>query len=154
MAFKIFISYSTKDLHIVNQVKNLASGKNIELFVAQYSIVPSQILSNSIEYAISNCDLFILLWSQNSKSSEWVPQEIGIAKAYGKTILPIILDKQLTLPGFINDLKYLDATSNLNDALNWLETHLSNLAFNKLQKERIAILGTGALILYMLSDRK
>jgi len=59
------------------------------------------------ETPIGTCDLFVLLWSANAKASDWVPQEIGKAHSLQKTILPLVLEDGLALPGFISGLKYL-----------------------------------------------
>ena len=79
MSLKVFISYSTKDLHIVDFVRSILAGAPVEVFVAEYSVAPGTPLSPAIITAIKQCNLFILLWSHNSRASEWVPQEIGIA---------------------------------------------------------------------------
>jgi len=154
MAFKVFISYSTKDLEIVNKVRDILLDSQIEVYIAEYSANPGDVLSSKIHQAIETCDIFILLWSRNSKNSEWVPQEIGIAKGLGKIILPVVLNHNLKLPGFISDLKYLDATTNLQDGFNWLEGYIKNLAFKKIQKDKLVLLGLGAAFFYLLSQSK
>lgn len=105
--FKVFISYSTHDLTNVTELQKSLIGTGVEVFVAEHSVAASEPLSDKISSAIGACDLFILLWSANAKASEWVPQEIGKAHSLQKTILPLILEEGLALPGFISGLKYL-----------------------------------------------
>jgi len=105
--FKVFVSYSTHDLKNVTELQQSLVGTGVEVFVAAHSVVPSELLSEKISAAIGNCDLFILLWSAKAKVSDWVPQEIGKAHSLQKTILPLVLDEGLDLPGFISGLKYL-----------------------------------------------
>lgn len=150
MAFKVFISYSTKDLPIVDKIKNLVQNSDVEVFVAEYSVLPSESLSVSIEQAIKSCDLFVLIWSKNSQESSWVPQEIGIAKAIGKRILPIVLNPNLPLPGFIRDLKYLDNTKGPNETLQFMQTHVLNLANNKIEQNSKTWLILVALFLFIM----
>ena len=100
MIFKIFVSYSTHDLKQVELLKNQLKGTSIEIFVAEHSISPSQELAPTISRSISDCDLFVVLWSKNAQDSEWVSQEIGKAHALNKTILPLVLNKGLKLPGY------------------------------------------------------
>lgn len=107
MTYKVFISYSTKDFPLADYVRNLLQHSSVEVFVAEYSVVPGQSLPVEIIAAIKNCNLFILLWSENSKESEWVPQEIGIATSEKKPILPVVPHQKISLPGFISSLKYL-----------------------------------------------
>lgn len=40
MALKVFISYSTKDLNVVEFARTMLSGPTIEVFVAEYSAAP------------------------------------------------------------------------------------------------------------------
>jgi hypothetical protein len=105
--FKVFVSYSTHDLKNVEQLRQSLCGTGIEVFVAEHTVSPSEVLSEKISSAIATCDLFVLLWSSNARSSEWVAQEIGKAHSLQKTILPLVLEKGLGLPGFISGLKYL-----------------------------------------------
>jgi hypothetical protein len=105
--FKVFVSYSTYDLKNVEQLQQSLQGSGVEVFVAEHSIAPSETLAAKISTAISGCDLFVLLWSENARASEWVPQEIGKAHSLNKPILPLVLTEGLNLPAFINNLKYL-----------------------------------------------
>jgi len=105
--FKVFVSYSTQDLKNVAELNQSLVGTGVEVFVAEHAVLPSEQLSAKISSAISACDLFVLLWSENAKASEWVSQEIGKAHSLNKQILPLVLTEGLNLPGFISDLKYL-----------------------------------------------
>src|SRR4051812_24772494 len=107
MGFSIFISYSTQDLRLAAGMKKVLDAAGSSVYLAEYSAPPGVALTAHIAGAIKACDLFILLWSTHSKSSEWVPQEIGLAQAYRKQILPVVLEPGLGLPGFIRDIKYL-----------------------------------------------
>lgn len=105
--FKVFVSYSTHDLKNVTELQQSLVGTGIEVFVAEHSVSPSELLTEKISAAIADCDLFVLLWSAKAKASDWVPQEIGKAHSLQKIILPLVLDEGLDLPGFISGLKYL-----------------------------------------------
>lgn len=105
--FKVFISYSTHDLTSVTELHQSLNGTGVEVFVAEHSVSASELLTEKISSAIAACDLFILLWSANARASDWVQQEIGKAHSLNKTILPLVLDDGLALPGFIGGLKYL-----------------------------------------------
>ncbi len=110
MAYNVFISYSSKNLSIVDWARaTLPQPGHIAVFAAEYSVRPSQVLNKEIESAIRTCDLFVLLWTHDARHSDYVPQEIGIAKGCFKTILPVVMEANVPVPGFISDLKYLDA---------------------------------------------
>lgn len=91
MALQVFISYSTKDLPTVDFVKTMLAGTSVEVYVAEYDLPPGTPISPAIAAKIKTCDLFIVLWSANSRTSDWVQQEIGIAKGIGRQIIPVVL---------------------------------------------------------------
>lgn len=151
MAFKVFISYSTKDLKIVAHVRSLLQGSNIEVFVAEYSVKPGQILPAELITAVKTCNLFLLLWSENSKESEWVSQEIGIATAENKPIMPIVLNPGMSLPGFIKNRKYLAAHKNAEEAFTWLKANVFEQAQKQAQVDGLIWLALGAATVWLLS---
>ena len=105
MAFKVFISYSTRDLTRTAQVKGLLEAAGAQVFVAEYSVPSGADLAQEIIAAIRACDIFVLLWSYHAKNSEWVPQEIGIAKGCSKPVIPVVLHQSAELPGFLKGRK-------------------------------------------------
>ena len=151
MGLKVFISYSTEDIEVVNFVRSMLVGAPVQVFVAEYSVAPGTSLSPAIIRSIKQCDLFILLWSRNARVSEWVTQEIGIAKSEGKQIIPVVLHPGLPLPGFIADLKYLDVPKNPQGAFTWLRDNVVAQATDKQKQESIAWLAIGGALLWLLS---
>jgi hypothetical protein len=161
--FKIFVSYSTHDLKQVELLRNQLKDTSIEIFVAEHSISPSQELAPTISKSISECDLFVVLWSKNAQESEWVSQEIGKAHALNKKILPLVLSKGLKLPGFINNLKYLSIYEEKKDPLvaaqnviiesyNNKKSQLAKAeAAKQKDKDALVVMGTGAFLLWALS---
>jgi hypothetical protein len=155
MAYKVFISYSTMDLPIVDAFRQLLSNADVEVFVAEYSVWPSQQLNQGIEAALRSCDLFVLLWSQNSRASEYVQHEVGVARGCNKTILPVMLQPGLTLPGFVSELKYLPAYQNPPQALAWIQAFVAKNAAQQQQAVVVLVLlALLALVLLMSNDRR
>lgn len=155
MDLKIFFSYSSKDLPVLDYIRTILAGSPVQVFVAEHSVAPGQALSSEIIAAIKQCDLFILLWSKNSKISEWVPQEIGVAKSENKQIIPVVLQSGLRLPGFISDLKYLDVEKDPERAFTWLRDNVFARADQKRKQEHIGagLLALGGLFM-LLASRK
>lgn len=131
MSFKVVISYSTKDIQFVEQVQQMLVSTSIDVFVAERSVLPGQSLSSEIISAIKSCDLFVLLWSKNSQSSEWVPHEIGIAKAAERKIIPLMLEPSLEPPVFIRDIKYLSVYDDPEKSLAWLQQYVLDRSHHK-----------------------
>lgn len=154
MSYKVFISYSSKDLAIVKQFEiSLSQYPGIEVFVADYSIAPGSAFRDEIINEIDTSNLFVLLWSKNSKTSEWVSQEIGIAKTKQKPILPIVLHKRLKLPGFINDLEYLAAYKNPEESLRILQKNVFELAQKKMKGDALFGFILAGAFVWLLSQK-
>lgn len=163
--FNVFISYSTHDLHQVKAVQAQMQNTPLRVFVAEHSVTASQQLAPSIDEAIQGCDLFIVLWSNSAKDSEWVSQEIGKATALRKKILPLVLDEDLSLPGFISDLKYIPVYKNVEGALQEasriaedeyqkkLAAEQSLAAQKQKEKDNLVIMGLGALFLWAITQK-
>jgi hypothetical protein len=154
MNYSVFISYSTKDLGIVTYVKNLLENYSIKVYVAEYTAPPGVDLTNHIKDSINSCDLFILLWSSNSKKSEWVTQEIALANANNKPIIPVVLEPNLELPVFIKNLKYLEAYTNPQQAFEYLRRYVYEAADKKSRVDGLVMLGLGTAFLYLLTSGK
>lgn len=161
MKFNIFVSYSTEDLPQVELLRQQLKDTPIEVFIAEHSVLPSEALAPKIAAAINGCDLFVLLWSPNSKTSDWVPQEIGRATALGKSILPLILSEGMHLPGFLQGLKYLsiykDADLSLKKARELIleayeskqdKEHKARQQKEQKDKDALALMGIGAFLLW------
>ena len=121
------------------------------MYVAEYSTAPGESLSIEIRRAIEACDLFLLVWSTNAQSSEWVPQEIGVATGLKKPVMPVVLHGGLRLPAFLGDLKYLELFKDPAAALGWLQRFVSERAQKKQKSEGLALLTLVGAILIGLS---
>lgn len=143
MAYNVVVSYSTKNLHVAQWIRDtLHQPGHVEVFVAEYSVQPSQPLNEEILRAIRGCDLFVLLWSSDARSSDYVPQEIGIATGCNKTILPVVMEAGVPVPGFISHLKYLPAHLNWDGSFVWLANFIRENAGNLAQAKLLGGLAT------------
>jgi hypothetical protein len=89
----VFISYADKDKQRVIPVLDpLRSIQGVKVFFAEESISPGVEISKIIEDAIRTCDLFLVFYSISASQSNYVQQEIGLAKATNKLTVPILLD--------------------------------------------------------------
>ena len=141
MAYNVFISYSTKNLHIVEWAFTVLAKPGLtEIFAAEYSVIPSQVLNDEIKTALRKCDLFLLLYSHDADASKYVQQEIGFAVSANKTILPVVMEAELPVPGFICELKYLSAYENWEGSFQWLAQFVHAEAARQNDKEKLGAL--------------
>jgi len=160
---KVFVSYSTRDLADVKALKASLADSPIETFVAENSVKPSDSLAKKIKEAIKSCDLFVVVWSNNAKNSDWVSQEVGQAVAFNKKVLPIVLEGSTGLPGFIGELKYISAEGKPSEAIQEARDLIIARYRERQEAERVAqrkkseseakfLLGAGALALWLFSN--
>lgn len=154
MGYKVFISYSTSDLPTAEAMRSWIGAAGAEPFLAECSVAPGKPLAADILAAIRGCDLFVLLWSQSAKASEWVPLEVGAATGAGKTIMPVVLHQGLELPGFLKELKYLPLYSDPNSAAQWLHRHLVERVRDKQLGTAVAVGIVGVVMAALFGGQK
>lgn len=112
---QVFISYSDLDKLIAGKLKEyLITYCGYNAFLAHEDMVPSKNFKEEIIKKIKKMDVFVPLISQNFVTSAYADQEVGIAIAEKRKIIPISID--LNPYGFISDyhaLKYRDDLKNL-----------------------------------------
>ena len=146
MAFQLFISYSTKDLSMVQQLQHVLTDPDIRFFIAEYSVRGGESLNKKILPAIQNANLFVLLWSKHSQESEWVAKEVEQALAFDIPIYPVLLDDEAQLPAVLGDLKYVAAQQDLRQALTTIQAQVFERAAQKRNKELALLIGAGVFL--------
>jgi len=108
-SLRIFFSYSTEEKNIVGELKTHLESLGFEVFLAHDDIEPCVEWQDEILKNLRRCDIFIPLFSKNFKKSDWTDQEIGIAVASDKFIIP--LQGDLAPYGFIGKTQGLKISS-------------------------------------------
>lgn len=141
MPYKVFVSYSTRNMQIAQwALQSLSQVGVTEVFVAEYSTEPGTSLSERILTEIRYCDMFVLLWSGAARSSDWVPQEIGAARMANRLIVPVVLEANLPVPGFVSDIKYLRAFEDWQGAFTTLKNLVDAQAMEAANRKKGAII--------------
>lgn len=114
----IFISYSSKDVKIAEEIENhLSSGYVV--WRDKRSIETDW--SKEIAYALSKSDMILLIWTKNAAESKYVKNEWMTARALGKLIKPILFSKEpsssIDLPEPLTTLQAIVDLESLNDFL-------------------------------------
>jgi hypothetical protein len=151
--FSVFISYAHEDLPVAERFRDVLSRPGIAPFLAQTSVHAGESLDRSIRDAIKSADLFLLLWSERSCTSDWVHDELGGARHQGKQIVPIVLDAtaKARLPAFVRDIKYLSAEQGIETALDTVKEQVNAAAREKCDADRSRGPGVIALTLVGLA---
>lgn len=103
-SFDVFLSHSSKDKDILPSVINFLSKYNVNVYIDksddELPKKPSSETGDVIKSRIQEAKKFIVLVSQNSKDSKWIPWELGIAdekkKIENVALLPCIQSTSLS----------------------------------------------------------
>lgn len=88
----VFISYSTKNQAFADAVKDLFTKNNIKTWMAPGDIPVGRKYPEIITKALRDCSCLVLLLSDASQNSIWVPKEVERAINYKKPIVPLQLE--------------------------------------------------------------
>lgn len=104
-----FISYSSTDEPIARRVRAMLVNQGVSVFMAAISLNPGDRWSEEIKRELLGSVLVIFLASAKAASSAYVQQELGIAMAAGKKIIPITWEMSPSdLPGWMKEIQALD----------------------------------------------
>ncbi|MEM6410474.1 MAG: AAA family ATPase [Pseudomonadota bacterium] len=84
----VFISYAHEDSKRKDQVKELLSENDIDVWVDTQDLQPGEYLTNTIFDAIESSRCLLVIYTANTKNADWVDREINHAVERG---IPIVL---------------------------------------------------------------
>lgn len=151
MAYKVFISHSTRDQGLVISLANLLSKFGVEVFVAEWHLAPGERLDKKVLGQIENSNCVVALLTQNGIRSNWVQQEIGCSLKHNKPIIPIVekgIDPREL--GALQAREYIEYDpSQYHQALIRLSTFVKTLKLKKEEQEKILLI-VGGLLAFLL----
>lgn len=117
---KIFVSYSHEDTDFAIRFSDNLSAAQIDFFMDS-RIEYGEHFVKKIEEAIKQASHFVCLISKASLRSPWVQYEINLAKQYGITVIPILLESGIHLePTFDSKIQNIRIYNhNLSDDKLW-----------------------------------
>ena len=92
MNHKVFISYSSKDKNIAEDIIDYIEEKGTKCWMAPRDIEPGGKFAGEITRGIKECEIFLLIYSHDSGASSHVKKEINLAILKEKTIIPFKID--------------------------------------------------------------
>ncbi len=151
MAYKVFISHSTRDQGLVIYLANLLRRFGVDTSVAEWHLLPGERLDRKVFGEIRTSDCVVALFTRNGMRSNWVQQEIGYSLQQDKLVIPIVekgVDpKELAA---LQGREYIEYNPYQYDqALTRLSTYLESLKVKKQEKEK-ALLVLGGLLAFLL----
>lgn len=137
MAHDLFISYSSKNKTTADAICHVLEENKFKCWIAPRDIPSGSKYTNEINEAINGCKIFIIVFSENVLSSEWVDSEITLAITKSKAILSYRIDPTPYSGGYelmLQNKHWIDAYPNpeqkFGDLLDSVGKLLSNVKIN------------------------
>ncbi len=87
---KVFVSHSLKDKELLNVIQDNLGRHGFELLIAEHTLDFDRSISEKIKSLIHQCDVGLIMLTENGLNSSFVSEEIGYLEAKGKPIIRII----------------------------------------------------------------
>lgn len=133
----LFISHSWPDKTIADKLAGDLKGV-ATVWLDSQQTKPGIDIGDSVHAGLDECEIAIVIWSQNAAASAWVEKEATYALENGKNVVPILLDAT-PLTGSLAGLLGIPARD-------WQDDYAKcfmrlNLAIAKLQSQALAASG-------------
>jgi hypothetical protein len=96
---RIYLSYSRKDIEFALKLADRLRSNGHEISIDIESLSPGEDWRRALSVGLKNSDVFVVLLSENSKTSQYMLHEIGAARAYSAES-----DRMLVVPVAIDDI--------------------------------------------------
>ena len=85
----VFISYSTKNQSMADEIASILRDNNIKFWMAPNSIPSTSNYLKEISKAIANVSILLLVLTKDAEDSPWVPSEVASAKGARKILFAV-----------------------------------------------------------------
>lgn len=106
---KTFLSYSRVNKDFAVRLARELKSEGLPVWLDQLDIPPGSRWDFEVEKALTECDIFMVIITKASSTSENVLDEIGYAIDNGKRMLPVLLEKT-NVPLRLRRFQYVDFT--------------------------------------------
>lgn len=151
MAYRAFVSHSTRDRGLVIALTNLLVKFGIEVFVAEWYLSVGAPLEQKVFAEIDRAQGVVALLTKNGMRSNWVHQEIGYALSKGKPVIPLV-EKGIDTRdlGVLLGREYIEYDPlQPEEALSKASTYVRSLKLRKEQEEK-SLLIAGSILAFLL----
>jgi hypothetical protein len=109
----VFVSYNHFDAEIANQISAVLAQLGIDYFLDVKDLQCGDHIESSVTRAIEEATHLIAIVSPGSAKSQWVPYEIGQARARAAVVIPYLTHRALDLPPYLTGIKYASSMEEL-----------------------------------------
>jgi len=159
---RFFLSHSMLDASEVEKLQETIVGLGVSVYLAENDPQPGVNLAAKVLAEIKASDAVIVLLAEGGASSPWVQQEIGVAMAAGKLVVPIVQAGIDVKMAGLAGLEYIsvdfaspgDAAVIVSSALEPLVRRHAEKQARQAQQDMLVALGLVALVLLIAYSSK
>jgi len=111
----VFICYASSDRDKADKIRNMLMERNVDVWMAPYSISAGSVWSDEIPRGIQKCKYFIIVLSEKSVSSSHVKNELTNAFSKNKTIFPVKIEEVKLIDTFDYYLSSIQIINGIDD---------------------------------------
>ena len=105
---RAFLSHADKERKIAGSLKEKLHPYGVDVFVAHDDLEGGTEWMSRLYAEIKECEIFLILLSENYHPSNFTDQELGMALSYEKPIIPICIDSKIPY-GFMSRYQCIKA---------------------------------------------
>jgi hypothetical protein len=167
MKYTVFLSYSSKDMNLVNSIRNELERAGINVYLAEEDLQLGKSLPEKIIRNIISANCMVVLLTDTGIRSQFVNQEIGVASANNKLIIPMVEKKvKNKVKGLLEGRELIIFDKHKRDnAIGRVRSYISDIKLTielKMEEREelliflaaVAFIVLFAIILYFASRRK
>jgi hypothetical protein len=103
---KVFISHSWKNKTTAQKIADDLKAIGIELWLDAGNLLPGESIQSTIDAALQNIEVVLVLWSKEASESDGVAAEIYTSSRLKKLIIPCLLDStSLQIHPYLQQIK-------------------------------------------------
>lgn len=107
----VFISHNTRDKDVAREIGIYLVAEDIGVWFDEWEVSAGDSIVQQVNDGLKGCSHFIILWSSNACSSNWVRWELRAAMARAietgsPRIIPVILD-DTPVPDLVRDIRHI-----------------------------------------------
>lgn len=113
---KIFISYGRDESHgqnLATEAQQQLQAAGFEVFRDVIGLKLGDVWYSKLEFELDSSDLVLLIVSEKIRTSDWVHNEISMAREIGLPIIPVIAER-VRMPLWLRHLQILDFSEQEN----------------------------------------
>lgn len=139
IGFKLYISYSRQDKELINRLSGDLSKYGIDPFYDDNILQVGNEWQKQLTRAITESDGILILITNNSISSKYVMNELGMARVFAmnsenkKLLIPVIYGN-VEIPEFIQDIQVVFWKQNYKEFLNKIVDSVYNFKFTNINE--------------------